>query len=152
MYISTIIARDHVSKSSEKNFKNRSHITQSIFWQFLPPPGPPGTPAPPPSSTVIKTQPPPNYLIKVAPPPRDLRRQASPLQLELRSGSSRYRRYLDQKCPSPKFFKVFLKTTFLHDSYYPVHYKPNFFIGKNENVDYKINENCPIGITKIGRK
>ena len=30
----------------------------------------------------------------------------------------------------------------------------NFFfkIGKNENFDYKINENCPIDITKIGKK
>ena len=27
-----------------------------------------------------------------------------------------------------------------------------FKIGKNENFDYKINENCPIGITKIGKK
>ena len=27
-----------------------------------------------------------------------------------------------------------------------------FKIGKNGNFDYKINENCPIGITKIGKK
>ena len=61
---------------------------------------------------------------------------------------------LDRKFSKSKFFKVFLKTTFLHDSCYPVHYKPKFClkIGKNENFDYKINENCPIGITKIGKK
>jgi len=28
----------------------------------------------------------------------------------------------------------------------------SFKIGKNENFDYKINKNCPIGITKIGKK
>ena len=61
---------------------------------------------------------------------------------------------LDRKFSKSKFFKVFLKTTFLHDSCYPVHYEPKFFfkIGKNENFDYKINENCPIDITKIGKK
>ena len=34
---------------------------------------------------------------------------------------------LDRKFSKSKFVKVFLKTTFLHDSCYPVHYKPNFF-------------------------
>ena len=34
---------------------------------------------------------------------------------------------LDRKFSKSKFFKVFLKTTFLHDSCYPVHYKPKFF-------------------------
>ena len=34
---------------------------------------------------------------------------------------------LDRKFSKSKFFKVFLKTTFLHDSCYPVHYEPNFF-------------------------
>ena len=55
--------------------------------------------------------------------------------------------------------KVFLKTTFLHDSCYPVHYLISYYlinrilkIGKIENFNYKINENCPIGITKIGKK
>ena len=54
---------------------------------------------------------------------------------------------LDRKFTKSKFFKVFLKTSFLHD--FSVHY---FKIGKNENFDYKINKNCPIGITKIGTK
>ena len=60
----------------------------------------------------------------------------------------------DRKFSKSKFFKVFLKTTFLHDSCYPVYYEPKFIfiIGKNENFDYKINENCPIGITKIDKK
>ena len=60
---------------------------------------------------------------------------------------------LERKFSKSKFFKVFLETTFFLDSCYPVH-KPTFFfkIGKNENFDYKINENCPIDITKIGKK
>ena len=49
----------------------------------------------------------------------------------------------DRKFSKSKFFKVFLKTTFLHDSCYPDHYKPKFClkIGKNENFDYKIFSN-----------
>ena len=60
---------------------------------------------------------------------------------------------MDRKFSKSKFFKVFLKTTFLHDSCYPVQYyiSRNFFfkIGKNENFDYKINTNCLIGIKKL---
>ena len=63
---------------------------------------------------------------------------------------------LDRKFSKSKFFKVFLKTTFLHDSCYTTLFIISriffFKIGKNENFDYKINENCPISITKIGKK
>ena len=116
----------------------------------------------------------------------DLRRQAYPLQLQLESGSSRYRRYVSrmtwiENClhSKSKFFKVFLKTTFLHHSLscYPVHYKykPNFFsklvkmkilitkstkivqlvlrkLVKNKNFDYVINDQPPPPPPVINRK
>ena len=110
------------------------HILRNqYFGNFYPPP------PPPPSSTVIKTRPPPpNYVIKATPtppPPPPVIKTKPPPHYVIKT-------------------KVFLKTTFLHDSCYPVYYKPKFClkIGKNENFDYKINENCPISITKIGKK
>ena len=63
----------------------------------------------------------------------DLGRQASPLQHELGSGSSRYRRYVSRMTRTKNFlrqnvFKVFLKTTFFHDSCHPDHYEPKIFV------------------------
>ena len=57
----------------------------------------------------------------------------------------------DRTFLSPKFIKYFLETTFLYVLCYSDHYEPKIF-GKNENFDYKINKNCPIGITKISKK
>ena len=55
-----------------------------------------------------------------------------PLQHELGSGSSRYRRYVSRMTRTKNFlrqnvFKVFLKTTFFHDSCQPDHYEPKIF-------------------------
>ena len=65
-----------------------------------------------------------------------------------------YREWLGRKFSKSNFFKVFLKTTFLHDSCYPDHFEPKIFLFelvKNENFEYVINENCPLCITKIGK-
>ena len=57
---------------------------------------------------------------------------------------------------SQNFSKFFWKPLFstIHPTLFIINISRNFFfkIGKNENFDYKINENCPISITKIGRK
>ena len=86
-------------------------------------------------------------------------RQASPLKLELGSGSSRYRRYLSrmtwiENFLSQNFSKFFSKPLFstIYVTLFIISRNFFFKIGKNENFDYKINENCPIGITKIGKK
>ena len=58
----------------------------------------------------------------------------------------------DRKFSKSKFFKVFLKTTFLHDPCYPDHFEPKIYffeLVKNENFEYVIIENCPICITKM---
>ena len=73
-----------------------------------------------------------NSGLEVSPRLCDLGRQASPLQHELGSGSSRYRRYVSRSTRtenflSQNFFQVFLKTTFSHISCYPVHYKLKIF-------------------------
>ena len=61
----------------------------------------------------------------------DLRRQASPLQLELGSGSSAfrgtYREWIGPKISKSKFLKYFLETTFLYVSCYLDHYEPKIF-------------------------
>ena len=89
----------------------------------------------------------------------DLRRQAYTLQLELESGSSRYRRYVSrmtwiENFLSQHFSKFFWKQLFstIHATLFIISRNFFFKIGKNENFDYKINENCPIIITKIGKK
>ena len=55
-----------------------------------------------------------------------------PLQHELGSGSSRYRRDVSRMTRTKNFlrqnfFKVFLKTTFFHDLCHPDHYEPKIF-------------------------
>ena len=79
--------------------------------------------------------------LEVSPCKCDLRRQASPVQLELESGSSRYRRYVSRMNGSTIFF---LKTTFLHGSLYPVHYKPKFFFSKLVKMKILITKSTKI--------
>ena len=61
---------------------------------------------------------------------------------------------LDRKFSKSQFFKVFLKPLFstIHDTLFIISRSVFFKVGKNENFDYKMNENCPIGIRKIGKK
>ena len=54
-----------------------------------------------------------DFELEVSPLKCDLGSQASPLQLELGIGSSRYRRYVSRRTKS-KFLKYFLETTFLY--------------------------------------
>ena len=104
-----------------------------------------------------------DFGLEVSPLKCDLGSQASPLQHELGSGSSRYRRYVSRMTRtenflSQNFSKFFWKPLFstIHHSCYPDHYawaEIIFFeLVRNENFDYVINENCPICITKIGKK
>ena len=100
-----------------------------------------------------------DFGLEVSPLKCDLGSQASPLQHELGSGSSRYRRYVSRMTRtenflSQNFSKFFWKPLFstIHATLFIISRNFFFKIGKNENFDYKINENCPIGITKIGKK
>ena len=72
-----------------------------------------------------------DFGLEVSPCKCNLRRQNSPLQLELGSGSfafrGTYREWLGPKILSPKFFKYFLETTFLYVLWYSDHYEPKIF-------------------------
>ena len=72
-----------------------------------------------------------NFGLEVPPVMRSWK-ASSPLQHELGSGSSRSRRYVSRMTRTKNFlrqnvFKVFLKTTFFHDSCQPDHYEPKIF-------------------------
>ena len=151
------------------------------------------TPPPPPSSTVIKTQPPPppyyvikaapppppviktkplpHYVIKPNPPPPPPSRKASPLQLELGSGSSACcQRYVSrmtwiENFLSQNFSKFFWKplfstihaTLFIIEMFFSKLVKMKILITKstkivqlilrklvkNQNFDYVINDQTP---------
>ena len=81
----------------------------------------------------------------------DFELEVSPCNaLELESGSSRYRKYVSRMTWIENFLKPLFST--IHVTLFIISRNFFFKIGKNENFDYKINENCPIGITKIGKK
>ena len=90
----------------------------------------------------------------------DLGSQASPLQHELGSGSSRYRRYVSRMTRTENFLSQNFSKFFWKSFFYTIHAtlitlsQKYFFriIVKNENFEYVINKNCPISITKIGKK
>ena len=81
-----------------------------------------------PQYTILDSRVPPCNAISEGRPP------LWPLQHELGSGSSRYRRYVSRMTRTKNFLrqnfvKVFLETTFLQRSCYSDHYEPKIFFG-----------------------
>ena len=112
---------------------------------------PPPPPPPPPrnqnqTSPTLRNQnriPPPPPLIKTLLKALYVGRKASPLQLELGSGSSAYRAQVRIENDSDrKFKKYFLETTFLYVSCYPDHYEPKIFFRFFSKYFFRI-ENFP---------
>ena len=104
-----------------------------------------------------------DFGLEVSPLKCDLGSQASPLQHELGSGSSRYRRYVSRMTRTENFLSQNFSKFFWKPLFSTIHAllvlpwslwaEIIFFeLAKNENFDYVINENCPICITKIGKK
>ena len=117
-----------------------------------------------------------NFGLEVSPLKCDLGSQASrglpfatrarKWELSIQPQEVRIENESDRKFSKSKFFKVFLKTTFLHNLCCPDHYEPNFFLNrlkmkilitlltkivqfvlrklvKNKNFDYVINDQTP---------
>ena len=55
----------------------------------------------------------------------------------------------DRQFSKSKFFKVFLKTTFLHDSCYPDHYEPKIFFRFSSKYNFRFENFLSQNILKV---